>query len=374
MMNTNINTQERAEVQCELSVTFQFQKILLGIDWHAYEYRVVRMIDNAGPEPAQRFSPEAFLEWVKKQCQLAAEVYTCYEAGAGGYVLHRQLTALGVKNVVVAPRKLDRDRKGVVNDARDARELAQDLDRYVRGNPKALRPVRVPTPEQEQRRQRSRQRSQLVAHRLSLAAQGRLLLLGQGWRVSNQWWQPGRWEALQEQLPEWLTERLEVYRRLILAVNQELEAMTRAMEQAAPAKRPKGLGALTMEQIEAEVVDWERFRNRKAPGSYAGLVGGVSASGGYHCDLSITKAGNKRLRRSLIEAAWRWVVYQPQSRLMQRWGKILRDPRAHKRLRKRAIVALARGLLVDLWRWRTGRATPEQLGWVMLEAPVAAAR
>ena len=94
----------------------------------------------------------------------------------------------------------------------------------------------------------------------------------------------------------------------------------------------------------------------------------------YHCDLSLTKAGNQRRRHSLIEAAWRWVGYQPQSRLMQRWGEILRHPRAHKRLRKRAIVAVARSLLVDLWRWRTGRATPEQLGWVMLEAPAASAR
>jgi len=372
MMKKNLKAQKRAAVQADRSVTPKYQSIKLGIDWHAHEYRVVRIIENAGPEPAQRFTPEGFLKWVKKQGQLAQKVHSCYEAGAGGYVLHRQLSELGVGNVVVAPRKLDRDRKGVVNDSRDARELALDLDRYVRGNAKALRPVRVPTLEQEQRRQRSRQRDQMAAHRLSLAAQGRLLLLGQGWRESNHWWKSGRWQRLEGQLPEWLSEALEVFRRLILAVDQELGALTRTVEKSAPKVRPKGLGALTLEQIEAEVVAWERFGNRKAPGSYAGLVGGVSASGGYHCDLAITKAGNGRLRRNLIEAAWRWVVYQPQSRLMQRWGGILYNPKAHKRQRKRAIVAVARSLLVDLWRWRTGRVTPEQLGWVMVEAPAAA--
>lgn len=374
MMKKNLKSEDRAAVPTNRSVTGKYQSIKLGIDWHAHEYRVVRIIDNAGPEPAQRFSPERFLHWARKQGQLAERVHSCYEAGAGGYVLHRQLSELGVENLVVAPRKLDRDRKGVVNDSRDARELALDLDRYVRGNAKALQRVHVPSPEQEQRRQRSRQRDQLAAHRLSLAAQGRLLLLGQGWRESNHWWKPGRWERLQPQLPDWLSQALEVFRRLVLAVDRELEALTRSVQETvARAVRPVGLGALTLAQIEAEVVDWQRFGNRKAPGSYAGLVGGVSASGGYHCDLSITKAGNGRLRRSLIEAAWRWVVYQPKSRLMQRWGGILRNPRAHKRQRKRAIVAVARSLLVDVWRWRTGRATPEQLGWVMLQAPATAA-
>jgi transposase len=112
----------------------------------------VRIIDNAGPEPAQRFRPDDFLAWVRKQCALARQVFSCYQAGAGGFVLHRQLSQLGVTNHLVHPRKLDRDGKGVQNDSLDARELALDLDRFVRGNPKALRLAHVPTPQQEQRR------------------------------------------------------------------------------------------------------------------------------------------------------------------------------------------------------------------------------
>src|SRR5437868_9798384 len=97
----------------------QYETIKVAIDWHVAQYRVVRIIDGSGPQPAQRFRPEEFLLWVKKQLALAREVYTCYEAGAGGYVLHRQLIELGVTNYVVAPRKLDRTHRGVVTDKTD---------------------------------------------------------------------------------------------------------------------------------------------------------------------------------------------------------------------------------------------------------------
>lgn len=357
-----------SEVCAEQAANQKYQTIKLAVDWHAREYRVVRLIDQAGPEPAQRFGPAAFLEWMKKQRKLAARVYCCYEAGAGGFVLHRQLTALGITAYLVAPRSLDPDHKGVQNDATDARQLALDLDRFVGGNPKALRLVHVPTPAQEQRRQQSRHRQQLVAHRLSLAAQGRSLLLSQGWHQSNHWWKAARWEPLAAQLPPWLLEALGVFRRLIMALNTELQPLRQAVVASAPALRPKGLGALTFEEIQREVCDWGRFKNRKAVGSYAGLVGGVSASGTYQCDLAITKAGNKRLRTLVVEAAWRWVAYQSQCPLIQRWRRILLNPQAHRRGRKRAIVAVARGLLVDLWRWQTGRRRPEELGWVMVEA------
>ena len=92
----------------------------------------------------------------------------------------------------------------------------------------------------------------------------------------------------------------------------------------------------------------------------------MSASDTKLHDLSITKAGNRRLRTMLVEAAWRWVFHQPQSRTVQRWSGVLLQRDAHVRGRKRAIVAVARQLFVDLWRWQTGRATPEQLGWIMM--------
>ena len=106
--------------------------------------------------------------------------------------------------------------------------------------------------------------------------------------------------------------------------------------------------------------------NRRQVGSYTGLCGGVSASGPNVHLLSITKHGNVRLRTALIEMAWRLVLWQPDCKLIRKWRPVLGNPKATKAARKKAIVAVARQMAVDLWRWRTGRATPQALGWVML--------
>jgi len=339
--------------------------IKLGLDVHAATIVVVRMIDGAAPQPAQTFEPKAFLDWVQKQQALADEVVSCYEAGPTGFWLHRQLTALGVRNLVVCPTRLDERHRGVANDKTDAAELVSRLDRHLAGNPKALAVVRVPTEEQEQKRALARQRQQLRQQRLSLAAMGRSLMLLHGRRESNQWWRPSRWPHLVAELAPWLVERLTVYRELILQVEQQVQSLTWQVEDQAPSLRPKGLGALTYQVIETETLDWNRFANRRQVGSYCGLTGGVSSSGVRRADLSITKAGNRRLRTSLVELAWRMLIYQPDYYLVQKWRPILLDAKAHPRARKKAIIAFARQLYVDLWRWQTGRRTPAQLGWDM---------
>ena len=338
----------------------RIHQLKLGVDWHADHLRVARMCDGCSPQPAQRFSPSAFLAFVHKQLTLADQVWVIYEAGPGGFHLHRHLTALGATVYVVHPQKLDPHHKGVVTDKTDARELALKLDRYVKGNSRAMSVVRVPSLEEEQRRALSRQREQLRRERQRLAAQGRSLCLTQGIRLKGEWWKA----ALT--LPDWLEQRLAVWRRLIEAVQQQLEVLTRQVEALAPKERPKGLGPLTLGLLLAELCDWSRFTNRKQIGSYTGLCGGVSSSGQSHCDLSITKAGNARVRWALIELAWRMVIYQPQSRAVQRWRHAFFHPKAAGRQKKRALVALARQLAVDLWRWQTGRVTPQQLGWVMV--------
>ena len=347
--NTSLNAQTQDRIQ----------QLKLGVDWHVEHFRVVRMGDGQSPQPAQRFSPASFLDFVKKQLPLADQVVVVYEAGPGGFHLHRQLTALGVTAYVVHPQKLDPQHKGVVTDKTDARELTLNLDRYLRGNLRAMSVVRVPTEAEEQRRALSRQREQLRRERQRLAAQGRSLCLTQGLRLRGEWW------AQNLTLPDWLKPRLEVWRKLIAAVEEQLDALTQQVEALAPKVRPKGLGPLTLGMLIAELCDWSRFKNRKQIGSYTGLCGGVSSSGQSHCDLSITKAGNARVRWSLIELAWRMVLYQPQSVAVQRWKHVLLNPKAAARQKKRALVALARQLAVDLWRWQTGTITPEQLGWVI---------
>lgn len=344
----------------------QYGTIKLGIDWHADQVRVARMIDGAGAQPPQRMKLAEFLEWAGKQVGLAEKVYSCYEAGAGGFVLHRQLTALGVENVVVRPKNLDTYGKGVNNDQTDALALVNELDRYVRGNRRALAVVYVPSPEEEQRRVLCRQRGQLKKEHQRLVAMGRSLLLSQGYREKG-WWRPRRWELVQERLPGWLVKRLESFLRPMEAVAQELEKVQEAVEALAPAVRPQRVGALTMALLSAEVCRWDRFGNRRQLGSYTGLTGGVSATGNQHADLPITKHGNKRIRHLLIQLAWRMVAYQSQSAAVQKWKHVLLNIKAHTRQRKRAIVALARQLSIDLWAWQTGRKSPEELGWIMTE-------
>ncbi len=112
---------------------------------------------------------------------------------------------------------------------------------------------------------------------------------------------------MQGQLPERLASQLECFLRVIEAVDKEVRALTQHVSQAAPAVLPRGLGQLTHEIIELEIRDWHRLANRRQVGSYAGLTGGVSGSGEQSRDLSITKAGNRRLSVALIECAWRLV-------------------------------------------------------------------
>jgi transposase len=357
-----------SEVRAEQAASKTYQTIKLGLDVHADSIVVVRILDHSAPQPAQRFTPAKFRQWVRTQLPLAEVVHSCYEAGPFGYGLHRELVALGIRNVVVQAVCLDERHTGVNHDKSDAKELALRLDRYASGNAASLATVRVPTSEEEQKRIASRQREQLKREVARLAAQGRSLLLTQGYREKRGWWQPRRWVELHTKLPAWLTERLEVFRRLLATLTTELAAATAALEVTAPAVRPKGLGGLTYAVVEREVGDWNRFVNRRQVGSYTGLCGGISASGNSRQLLSVTKHGNVRLRTALVELAWRMVLWQPDCRLITKWRAALFDPKTTRSRRKKAVVAIARQLAVDLWRWRTGRIQPETLGWQMIGA------
>jgi transposase len=152
---------------------------------------------------------------------------------------------------------------------------------------------------------------------------------------------------------------------LLRVLDQQLRKLTQAIETQAPAARPRGLGALSFEVIRREIGDWRRFTNRRQVGSYTGLCAGVSSSGASRKTLSINKCGNARLRASLVTLAWRLVQYQPRCRLIQKWERILLKPQMTSGARKRAIVAVARQLAVDLWRWQTGRVQADKLGWCM---------
>jgi transposase len=132
-------SQKRALVEAGVTVKF-------GLDVHAAQITVCRQVGGQVPQPAQRMSWPACLEWIEAHLKAGAVVYACYEAGPCGYGLHRQLVALGVTSYVVVPQRWDEQNKRVKTDARDARELCDRLDRYVRGNTTAFTWCGCPPP------------------------------------------------------------------------------------------------------------------------------------------------------------------------------------------------------------------------------------
>jgi len=326
---------------------------------------VVRQIDGGMPQPEQKFRPARLLEWMKRQREQAEAVWSCYEAGPFGYVLHRQLEALGVKNLVVCPRNWEEGTTGVKTDKSDARALCVRLALYAAGNPRIFSVVRVPTPAEEQARAQTRLREQLRRTRQRSEAQGRSLLLAQGHRVTGRWWQERAWSQLSGALPGWLVELLTPLRECILTAHQNTERLTRTVEVANPSALPFGLGALSREIMAREIGDWSRFSNRRQVASYTGLCPGEHSSGATRRQGPITQHGNPRLRHVLIETAWRLTRFQPGYRAVARWRAVLGAPGQTRPARKKAIVAVARQLAVDLWRIHTGRVQPQDLGLVL---------
>jgi transposase len=364
-MNTNSKNQN------ENIAAAKVEAIKLGQDVHAATIVVATQLDGCPPQPAQRIPTDRYVAWVEqlKQKYPNAKIYACYEAGPCGYWLHRKLVALGVESYVVAPVALNGRRK---NDKRDARALCDQLDRYVRGHWHAFSPVTVPTPEQEQDRGLVRHRQALLKSLGGCARQGRSALLTQGLRVHGKWWLPRAWAQLKETLPAWLVLQLADYQAQAILYHAQIRAVDKRIAELAKARQveaPRGIGALTWLTLLLEVIDWNRFKNRRQVASYTGLCPGEHSSGDSRRELSIDKHRNRRVRRVLIEAAWRLGMWQPDYPPLQK----LRAAQGG-RARKRAIVAVARRLAIDLWRLATGQTTREKVGLAAMDTnPLQAA-
>src|SRR2546428_235298 len=335
--------------------------IKLGIDVHQDFYVVVKQEGGTNPKPAQRFGKEAFLLWAAKLRGQGIEVYAVYEACGFGFGLQRRLNALGIHCYVVCPQKLDERNKRVKTDGLDAKALCLKLDRFVEGNEDALAGVRVPTEEEEQLRAIHRQREQLVEARKRLEAQGRSLMVNHGIEPVKNWWKARTFGALQ--VPAWMKELLSNSQPILVALQEKIRVLTQQLQAAAGPGQPRGFGALSTVVIDREIGNWNRFRNRRQVGSYTGLCPGEYSSGSTRLQSCVTKHGNPRLRAALVETAWRLVRFQPHYKPVVKWRQTLRrGALATGAARKKAIVAVARQLAVDLWRIRTGRVTAEPLG------------
>ena len=335
-----------------------------GLDVHAGQITVCRQLEGRLPQPAQKLSWARALDWIEAHVRAGARVLSCYEAGPCGYGLHRQLAAWGVTNYVVAPQRWDERGRRVKTDRRDARELCQRLDRYSRGNTEAFTVVRVPTAEQEQRRALGRQRGAVLKERNRCVVRGHGLMLAQGVQAPAGWWQPAQWPGFAEQLPEWLRAMVGCWQQQAVRLDEALAPWTARVEAlSAGQPQPKGLGALTAALLDGEILDWHRFQNRRQVGSYTGLCPSEASTGTRRRQGAVSKCGNPRVRHHLVEAIWRLLQWQPDY-------PPLRAVRAAQgaRARKRAVVAAARRLAVDLWRLRTGQCPAAPLGLELTEA------
>jgi transposase len=344
----------------------------LGIDVHQDFYVVVMQEGGSNPKPPPRFPKQLFVQWAAKLKSQRGEVYAVYEACGFGFGLQRKLAALGIDCHVVCPQKLDERGKRVKTDGLDAKALCLRLDRFVQGNSDALALVRVPTEEEEQSRALHRQREQLVKVRMQLEAQGRSLMVNHGIEPVKNWWKQGSFASLP--VPAWMKELLGNSQPILVALQQRISALTLQLQSAARSEQPRGVGKMTCVLIDREIGNWKRFNNRRQIASYTGLCPGEYSSGNTRLQSCVTKLatgrvrpigghGNPRLRAALVELAWRLVRFQPNYKPVVKWRRVLaKGTLATGAARKKAIVAVARQLAIDLWRVRTGRLTLQQLG------------
>ena len=289
------------------------------------------------------------------------------EAGLDGFWIHRVLKAEGIESHVVDPASIatSRRRRRAKTDKIDGEALLRALLAYKRGEPRVCAMVRVPTPEEEDRRRISRERKALTNERISHVNRIKGLLFGQG--VSA--YEPVRrdrrkqLEALQtgdgRPLPAHLKaqigrelDRLELLLDQIKAVEVERDAVLSAAQVVSPAPAMllnlKGIGPEFAAVLWSEGLS-RHFDNRRQVAAYAGLAPTPWQSGAVDHDQGVSKSGNPRLRTTLIQLAWLWRRHQPRSALTLWFEE--RVKRNGGRLKKTMIVALARKLLVVLWKY-----------------------
>lgn len=296
------------------------------------------------------------------------------EAGLDGFWIHRLLQSRGIESHVVdaASIAVPRRQRRAKTDRIDGEKLLRVLLAFKRGEPRVCSMVVAPSPEQEDARRLYREREVLIAERIAHVNRIKGLLFSQGIgdyeplrrsrRARLEGLRTGDGRALPAHLKAQIgreLDRLELLLAQIKAVEAERDAALAAARQAEGGDKPpaiamlyalKGIGPDFATGIWMEGL-CRHFDNRRQVGAYAGLTGTPWQSGSIAREQGISKAGNPRLRTLMIQLGWLWLRHQPQSALTL-WFKA-RGERGRKNWRKTAIVALARKLLVALWRYVT---------------------
>ena len=321
---------------------------------------------------------QAEIERAREKLKLAAgcRVVSCYEAGRDGFWLHRWLEeSAGVENVVVDAASIEVNRRArrAKTDRLDVESLLRQLVRYVGGERQVWRVVRVPSREAEDALRLHRERERLVKERTAHRNRLRSLLVTQGVRLKLD----RTFEAQLRAVRLWdgrplggdLLAELEREWARLKQVEAQIEVIEAALKRRVASAEPgdpwwlvgqltqlRGVGWHSAVVLVMELFGWRRFRNRRELGALTGLAPSPYASGDSARELGISKAGNRRVRRVLIELGWSWLRYQAGSELSRwfqaRWGS------QGKRSRRVGIVALARKLVIALWRYLETAALP----------------
>jgi transposase len=311
-----------------------------------------------------------------------APVLSCYEAGRDGFWLHRFLLAQGIQNEVVdsASIEVNRRQRRAKSDGLDAVKLVEMLIRWHNGERKVWRLVRVPSVADEDQRQLHRELIELKSERTAVSNSIKGLLATLGLAVIVDETLPKQLENLRQwdgaKLPPGLHERLlrefarwQLISRQIDDLERERSAKVRddktpQIEKVRRLMNLKGIGQNGAWLLVYEFFGWRQIKNRRELGSLAGLTPTPYDSGESRREQGISKAGNRRVRWMMTQLAWGWLRYQPASEL-SRWYQ-RRFAQGNTRLRKVGIIALARKLLVALWKYEEGGEAPAGavvVGW-----------
>ena len=308
----------------------------------------------------------------KARCGLGPEasVHSCYEAGRDGFWLHRWLIAQGIDNIVVDSASIEVNRRArrAKTDRLDGDKLLAMLLRYHADEPRVWSVVRVPTPEQEDARRAHRELGRLGHERIAHINRIRALLVLNNLRVKyvgGRLWQRW-WTDHAQELPPCVRAEIERESARLLLVKKQMDTIEAAQREAVAAgsevqvarlARLRGSGMSSGWVLAKELFGWRSFRNRREVAGCLGLTPSPYASGESETEQGISKAGNRRARTLMVELAWSWLRYQPQSELSKWFNR--RFAGGGKRLRRIGIVALARRLAVALWRYLEDGLIPQ---------------
>jgi len=321
----------------------------------------------------------------KVRLKLAADtpVISCYEAGRDGFWLHRYLVAQGITNHVADSSSIEVNRRArrAKTDRLDLAGLLNLRARYLHGDRRVWHVVRVPSVEEEDARHLHRTWEAVQQDRTRLINRLKGLLTTVGVRVRldvdflTRLQTARLWDGAP--LPDGITRRLTGVWKQLEFLDTQLEDLEAARTALAPDRETttgryvamlptlRAIGPIGAWVLATEIFGWRQIRNGRQLGALVGLVPAPYQSGEMAHDQGITRAGNKHVRRLMVQLAWSWLRYQPTSAL-RRWYQE-RFGGGGRRMRRIGIVALARKLLIALWRYVETGTVPDG---ALLKAPV----